>query len=212
MKLVLFDVDGTLISGASSEQRFFLYLFRRGQLGLRQLLGWCVFALRYLPRYGGHVGKKNKSYLAGLPVDRVRELAKQFVQEDLAHALIPEAVARLNVHLRAGDRVLLLTGTPDFIAEPLAGMLGAEAVIAARCRADAGRFLALPPESHPYAGEKLRLAEQLCAARGWSMSEVIAYADSRTDLMLLSRVGKAVAVRADRQLRAVALEKGWELI
>ena len=210
MTLALFDVDGTLIRGLSSEQRFFLYLLTKGHLGPRQVLSWISFALRHLPRYGFHVGKKNKAYLTGLSEDKIRSLADDFVRNGLARALIPESAARLRAHLRAGDRVFLLTGTPDFIAEPLAAGVGAHGFRAARCVVAHGKFLSAPPSEHPYGADKLRIAHELCAEHCCALHEVTAYADSRTDLELLSKVGKAVVVNADRQLRAIALAQGWE--
>ncbi len=47
MKCVFVDVDGTLLSGSSSERVFIAHLARRGMLGPRQLSS----ALGYFVRY-----------------------------------------------------------------------------------------------------------------------------------------------------------------
>ena len=212
MKLALFDVDGTLIKGLSSEWRFALYLLMHGLLGPRQIFAWPWFVLRYLPRYGRHVGKKNKAYLLGLKEAKVSAWAQDCVRLYVMPRLRPEVLARLKAHLRAGDRVLLLTGTPDFIAEALAVALEVHGFRAARCASRNGVFRAEPPFEHPYGADKLRIAHELCAEHGCEMADVIAYADSRTDLELLSAVGKPVAVNADRLLKQAALRQGWEMI
>lgn len=210
MKLVLFDVDGTLIGGLSTELSFIVYLCRRGRLGPRQLWAWLAFMVRWLPRYGRAIGKKNKAYLVGLDTTEVAELARVFVSRVLPGKMCQETLDRLRAHRQAGDHVVLLTGAPDFLAAPLADMWGANDHRAARYASHRGRFVAAPPLVHPYGSEKLRIAQELCALHGTDLQQVVAYADHPTDVRLLEAVGQPVAV--GRVLRAIASRRGWELL
>jgi phosphoserine phosphatase len=65
---------------------------------------------------------------------------------------------------------------------------------------------------HPFAEEKLALAEALCGDLGYDWPRVTAYADSIADLPLLGRVGKAVVVCPDARIAAVAQRRRWETI
>ena len=207
------DVDGTLLAGRrSSEAGFMLHLLRRGCLGPRQGAAALGFLLRHLPAYGRHVGKKDKAYLTGLEVERVQALAAAYAERELAPRLRPALLARLALHRAAGTAVLLLTGTPDFLAEPLARRVGAEGCIATRCAARDGRFLARPPLRHPFGEEKLRLAEAWCRARGLDLARCAAYGDSRYDLPLLEAVGEPVAVAPDPVLAREARRRGWTVL
>lgn len=212
MKLVLVDIDGTLVHAPSSERRFARHLRELGRIGLREYLGFIWFALRYLPVFGLGVLRKNKAYIAGIEEDEVRELARDFVSSRLAHALFEPACARVRHHLQIGDEVWLLSGTLSYIAVSLAESLRLENIRATDCVVDQGKLLARPPVRHPYGYEKLRIAEQLCKDRGFAMENVVAYADSWADRHLLRNVGTAVAVMPDEKLSQLAVREGWEVL
>lgn len=212
MRGVLVDVDGTLLRGASSERLFIGHLLRTGRLGSRQVAAAMLFGLRYWPEYGRQTRKKNKAYLAGLLVSEVQQAAEAFVRDRLLPQMREALVERLLGHRRAGDRVALLTGTPDFIAHPLGQAVGAVAVRATRCATRDGVFLSAPPLEHPFGEGKLRSAVTVCAELGVPLSSCVAYADSVYDVPLLERVGQPVAVHPDDRLRQAATRRGWEVL
>ncbi len=123
---------------------------------------------------------------------------------------------RLQQHQLAGDGIVLLSGTPQFLAEAIAVALAGAAmpalVIGTQLAAADGRFLPLPPRVHPFGETKRRLVEELCAKRGVAPADVHAYADTVHDLPLLQLVGHPVAVRPDRGLRQAARRAGWEIL
>ncbi|MDP3542255.1 MAG: HAD-IB family phosphatase [Elusimicrobiota bacterium] len=204
MPLAFFDLDGTLAPGPlSSEQSFFLRLLSRRRLGPRQLLA----GLAFLPR-----GRSNKAYLAGLAPEEVEAWAESFIEARPLTALRASALERLESHRRAGDRLALLTGAPDFLAAPLARRLGFAHCIATVCAREEGRYSAAPPVERPYGAAKARLAAALCRSLGEELRDAAAYADSHSDLALLERVGRPVAVSPDARLARAARERGWELL
>ncbi len=166
MSLVLVDLDGTLLPGASSERRFIARLLARRRLGPTQIVCALWFLLRHWPANGRQTFKKNKAYLAGLPVAEVAALAETFVRADIEPRLRGTLLRRLERHRRAGDVVALLSGAPDFIVAPLAERLEIAVWRATRCAQRDGRFLAEPPFRHPFAEQKLRFAREICAALG----------------------------------------------
>ncbi|MCC7258637.1 MAG: HAD-IB family phosphatase [Gammaproteobacteria bacterium] len=208
MALAVFDIDGTLVAGPGTEKRFFLELLRRGRIGPRQLLACLAFLLRWTPRYGWHVFKKNKAYLAGLREADVERLAAAWAGGQLARAWFEPCRARLRRHQEAGDTVVLLSGTPQFVAEAIGRALGVTDVVGSRCVVEAGRFRAAPPLRHPFRAEKLALVLERLRAH----EATFAYGDSIYDLPLLEAAGTAVAVRPDEALAAHAAQAGWEII
>lgn len=212
MRLAVFDIDGTLVAGPSTEKRFFLRLLRAGRLGPRQIGAFLWFFARWLPRFRSGVARKNKAYLYKLPVPAVRKLADAWVPRGLREAWFQPCVARLREHLAEGDRVVLLSGTPDFVAEAIARELGVSEVIASRCVAQAGRFGAAPPQLHPFGAVKADLVRDLARRAGLPLDAVVAYGDSFHDLALLECVGRAVAVRPDKRLLERAGQAGWEIL
>lgn len=211
-KLAIFDIDGTLVPDASSEVRFVRYLWAKHVLGPRQLLAYAWFCLRYAWRYRQHLLKKNKAYLSGLGQARVRALAADFVQEALLPVLYEPAFKRLQAHKRAGTRIVLLSGTPQFLADALADALGVDAGYGALCSSRHGVYRAAPLLHHPYGATKVEAAQQLADSLAIPLVDAVAYGDSVHDAHLFRAVGEAVAVQPDRGLYAVAAGEGWEVL
>ncbi len=211
MTLAIFDIDGTLVDGRT-EWLFWRYLLAHRRQGPRQLLAGAWFLLRFAPRYGRHVAKKNKAYLAGLATDDVAALAADFVTHDVVPRLYAPAVQRLERHLHSGDIVALLSGTLEPIARALALHVGVAHLRATVCAERAGRYLGRPPAVHPFGAMKVEAARQLAAAFGTDLAHAYAYGDSVHDLDLLEAVGTPVAVRPDPRLLHVARARGWEVV
>jgi HAD superfamily hydrolase (TIGR01490 family) len=187
-------------------------LFASGQIGPKALIRSLLFAVRHWPRFGRHVWKKNKSYLAGMRCTEVERLAHAFVTERLVPLLRERLHERIACHRAAGDHVLLMTGSPEFLARPLAQAIAADSWIATSCAHEDGIYLASVPTCHPFGGEKLRLAQDAARRLGFSLAEGMAYADTGEDIELLAAVGDAVAVAPDRMLAKRARSEGWEII
>ena len=211
MRLVIVDLDGTLLA-AASEIRFIAHLAATRRIGLGGLLRSLAFALRYGPRFGRHVWKKNKAYLAGLSSAKVERWGRAFATERLSPLLRGAMRERIARHRAAGDHVLLMTGTPDFLAKPLAEAVDADSWIATACAQENGRYLASPPLCHPFAGEKLQRAREAAERLGLSLADCVAYADTGNDIELLAAVGTAIAVAPDRVLARRARGDGWEIM
>lgn len=212
MRLAIFDIDGTLVHGRTTERAFAVWLWRRRILRLRGLAAFVLFLLRYLPRYGRHVTKKNKAWLAGLSVAQIDAEASRFVREEVSQRLVSRAVDRLSGHVAAGDKVILLSGTLDCVAAAIAEQLGAADCIGTTCKTAGGVFGKEPPLRHPFAASKRELVDDLCERYGVPLSAVTAYGDSWHDAHLLEAVGVPVAVNPDKRLYRAAREKGWEVL
>lgn len=212
MRLAVFDIDGTLVTGPSTEKRFALHLARAGRIGPRQVLAFLGFLARYGSVFRRHVLKKNKAYLSGLAESDVANLAAGWAGTALKGAWFEPCIARLRRHQQAGDRVVLLSGTPQFVAAAVATALGVEDVLGTRCATRDGRFVGGPPTRHPFADEKVAMVREFARSQGVDTADIVAYGDSVHDLPLFQAVGKAVAVRPDEQLAAEAEARGWEVL
>jgi phosphoserine phosphatase len=114
--------------------------------------------------------------------------------------------------LLRGDTVVLLSGTLEPIAHALAAALAVDHVRATVCRELDGRYLAAPPEVHPFGAAKLEVAQQFAAEVGADLRRASAYGDSKHDLSLLQAVADPVAVLPDRPLLATARGNRWDVI
>jgi HAD superfamily hydrolase (TIGR01490 family) len=212
LALAVFDVDGTLVAGPSTEKRLFIELLVRGWLGPAQLLAFARFGVRHASAHGWHTWKKDKAYLAGLACADVEALVSAWVHRSAARWWFAPCLERLRLHQGAGDTVVLLSGTPQFLADALARELGVARAVGTLCATATGRFLADPPLRHPFGPDKVELVKALCAQLQVPAAGLFAYGDSFHDLPLLRLAGHPVAVRPDRALRAAAGAAGWEIL
>lgn len=212
MRLAIFDVDGTLIAGKSTEKRFIAWLLQQGCLGPQQFASMIWHVPRRFPAYGRHVFRKNKAYLAGLSQRVVTEQAARFVQSLPDSEWIRESLERLRGHRERGEAVVLMSGTLQPIIDALAIRVGADGAVGTICDSEDGRYTGSPPSRHPFYHAKAELLDEICGSYDVKAAQVVAYADSRFDIPLLERVGEPVAVGPDRVLAGWARERGCPVI
>ena len=141
----------------------------------------------------------------------------QFMREVISPAITPQALALVRQHQAAGDDVLIVTATNEFVTRPIAHALGV---------ADAGLLAVQLARDGTgwYTGEiegvatmregKVQRMDQWLAARqlGWADVDSTFYSDSINDVPLLERVNHPVATNPDPRLRALAQERGWRIL
>jgi len=188
MGCVFVDVDGTLIA-ASSERRFFAHLVVSRQVGASQLGAWLGYMARDFPN-----ARRNKAYLAGLARTDIAAAAERFVARSLETKLRAPLLHRIEWHKRNGETIVLLTGTLDEIARPLARRVGADAVVATICACTDDVYQASAPLVHPFAAAKLRLAADFARTAVSACDE----------LMIRDQPGADAAVKLHRDRGGVA--------
>jgi len=212
MTLAVFDIDGTLLTGRSTEKRFYAYLYRQGLIGARQHFAYVSRLLLEFPEHRTNVLKKCKAYLKDLPAESVRDAAQDWVHTVSDADWSEVVVSRLRRHIDSGDDVMLMSGTLQCVAEAIGHQLGVNTCIGSIVPECAGKFTAGRITRHPFGKQKRTLVEEFATDRGISLSDVVAYADSVHDIDLLTHVGSPVAVLPDAGLAATASAHQWEIL
>ncbi len=143
------------------------------------------------------------------PAEELREDAKQLFSYLLLTKSFPDGFRRVREHQKLGHRTLLITGSLDFIVEPLRPLF--DEIVCARLVERGGRFTGELLDSPPTGEARALLMADYAEAEGLSLSESIAYADSASDLPMLEAVGHPVAVNAEPKLAAIARKRGWHV-
>jgi HAD superfamily hydrolase (TIGR01490 family) len=147
----------------------------------------------------------------GWDVDTVKEI----VGETLHHVVDPivydEAVSLMEEHHAAGRDVVVVSASGTEVVEPIGEMLGADDVIASRLEIVDGRYTG-EIDYYAYAEEKARAIEEMATARGYDLEQCFAYSDSITDAPMLEIVGHPHAVNPDKDLRKLAVARGWPVL
>lgn len=146
----------------------------------------------------------------GLPADAVKARAKECFQAVIEPWLFPKALAYLEALRADGCRVVLVTGSLDFLMRPLAEKLRAELISPSLEERD-GRF------TGKLKGEPLAGAAKAVAIRAHSQTQGIDLAQSQAlgdawgDLPMLEAAGHPVAVNPDARLSRLAAQRGWKV-
>jgi HAD superfamily hydrolase (TIGR01490 family) len=204
----IFDVDGTLIAGATLERLFIGFLRRRGELGWHEMISW-LFAAAKAAVAGRLRLKAIKAYLRGKDSTYLRRLARECVEREVEPRLLPEAVNRLRWHQSAGHLVILLSDALDLLLEPLAERLGVYARVGSELEVEDKRFTGRIVGAHPFGVAKAECLATINRADRFDLKRSFAYADSFADRHLLAMVGHPVATNADAALRKIAERRGW---
>jgi HAD superfamily hydrolase (TIGR01490 family) len=210
-----FDVDGTLAD--TTIVHFYRFFMWQRLSGFRRRVWDAAFLTKCL--YYLALDRLDRSRLntvfyrnyAGLPVHSIKSLMPRCHAEMLAPRCFREVKDCVRQHAGAGEEVVLVTGSVDFVVEQLARELGASHVIAARLAEVNGVFtgrLVGPPVGGE---EKAIRMRELAAEQNISLGRSHAYSDSASDLPMLETVGIPHAVNPDRKLQRIAQARGWPI-
>ncbi len=140
----------------------------------------------------------------------------RFMREVITPAIKPVALERVRKHQAAGDQVLIITATNEFVTRPIADSFGVPELIAVELERDPvtgwinGNIQGVPSARE---GKVIRM-EQWLAARSltWQDVETTFYTDSINDLALMEKVDHPIATNPDARLREVAQSRGWRIL
>ena len=139
----------------------------------------------------------------------------RFMHEVITPAIRPQAISLIRQHQAAGDEVLIVTATNEFVTAPIARALGVAQLLAVRLARDANGWYTGEIDGIPTMREgKVRRMEQWLEERGltWAGVESTFYSDSMNDVPLLDKVDHPVATNPDPRLRALAQQRGWRIL
>jgi HAD superfamily hydrolase (TIGR01490 family) len=216
MKLVLFDLDHTLLNG-DSDTLWCDYLIEIG------ILNKSVFSERNQEMAAGYkagtvdAGEFVNFYtstLGGKTRDWWQPYRQTFLKEWIAPRISKASRELVDEHLNSGDLVVMTTATNRFITELTAANLNIQHLIATELETNGDTFTGKATGVlNLRDGKPIRLHEWLSnRAVAFEAFESIAYSDSMNDLPLLEMATYAVATNPDDKLKVIAVARGWSII
>jgi HAD superfamily hydrolase (TIGR01490 family) len=214
-RLVLFDLDNTLLSGDSdfewaqflieqnvldrevyeARNREFFEQYKAGTLDIHAFLDFQLKPLSRHPR--AQLDAWHREYMERKIRPMVRDKARALVER------------------HRGDLRVMITATNSFVTAPIAREFGIEHLIATEPATADGEFNGCVEGAPCFREGKLARLEAWLGGRGStlaSFAESWFYSDSHNDLPLLERVTHPVAVDPDDTLRGHAAKRGWPVI
>ena len=220
-KLALFDLDHTLIPFDSdySWGEFTLGLgwndaedFKRQnddfyaqyKAGTLDIHAYCRFATAAVCREGA---------------EKSRAAHAQYMQQVVLPGIRPQALELVQKHQAAGDTVVIITATNEFVTRPIASAFGVSELLAIELECDesvggSGWYTGAIHGVPSFREGKVTRMEQWLAERGlsWGQVHTTFYSDSINDVPLLEKADVAVATNPDERLRALATERQWRIL
>ena len=216
--LAIFDLDNTLINidsghawsaflikkmpdDAAQTEAQNEKFYRDYQNGCLDIDPFCKFHLAPLARY-------SKEELA--------EFHREFMAEYIIPHISPMQRMLVQSHQMAGDEILVISSTNEFIITPICHLFGITNIIGTQLETGTdGRYTGNYIGTPSFREGKITRLNQWLAGRGETLEsygKTYFYSDSKNDLPLLSLVNEPVAVNPDAELEQEAKEKGWPVL
>ena len=216
-KIALFDLDHTLIPFDSdyawneftialgwrdgdafrrANDAFFAQ-YRNGTLNIHDYVRFATQAIRdrgAIESIAAHV-----QFMASVVLKNIKKPALDLVQS----------------HQKAGDEVVIVTATNEFVTRPIASAFGVQELIAIELMRNLqGEFTGDISGTPSFREGKVTRVQAWLAGRNlcWQDVETTFYSDSMNDLPLLEKATFPVATNPDDRLRQLATERGWRIL
>ena len=217
MKLALFDLDNTLLSGDSdfewaqfligqgvlerevyeARNLEFYQQYKDGTLDIQVFLN---FQLKPLSRY---------------PRAQLDVWHAQFMQSRILPMIGAPARSLLQQHREAGHNLVIVTATNSFVTAPIAREFGVAHLIATEPEQIKGEFTGKVVDIPCFREGKVQRVEAWLKQQGAERENIERswfYSDSHNDLFLMEWVSDPVAVDPDPPLRQVARSRAWPIL
>jgi len=118
----------------------------------------------------------------------------------------------LEKHRDAGDDILIITATNDFVTAPIAEQLGVTTLLATQAEFIDGAYTGKIAGTPCYQSGKVTRLNAWLEEHDKKFEDSYFYSDSINDLPLLELVDTPIAVTPDDKLRAHANQLNWQII
>jgi len=214
MKLALFDLDETLISGDCSSL-WSAYMVAQGWVADEQAFLQQDAAL--MQQYA--VGQMDMheymrctlAPLTGRSQHDVAAMVARYIDDVIAPRVYAHARECLATHRAQGDRMVIISASGEHLVQPIARFLGVEETLAIGVQIRDGRFTGDTQGTMTYREGKVSRLLDLIHHDESLLQHANFYSDSHNDLPLLTRVGQPVVVNPDAILLQHARQAGWPI-
>jgi HAD superfamily hydrolase (TIGR01490 family) len=217
VRAAFFDLDKTLIPGSS------LFLLARGaydrdlirvgdilRFGRSQLM----FRLKGAEsRSGMDISRRSMlAFVTGRTQQEQIQMGREIAEERIIPRVYENITTVIKGHQSRGELTFLVTAAPVELAQVVAGALDMTEAIGTKAELDAdGYYTGRLVGDVLHGAAKAEAVQKMAAQRGIDLAYCDAYSDSINDLPLLESVGNPHAVNPDRELRRIALARGWPI-
>lgn len=212
-RAAFFDMDRTLLLGNSAVS-YVRWQVRTGESPKSELVNLASWLTQYtlgvLDAEG--LAKRVTAPYRGVRESLLREKVGKWVRDEVLATLSNNARTELDRCRADGYMCVLLTSATPYAAEPVARAVGIEHVLCSRVEVVDGVLTGNHLEPLCYGRGKVDAAERFARDFDVDLDRSSFYTDSVSDLPMLERVGRPVAVNPDPRLYLSARARRWPIL
>lgn len=210
--IVVSDMMGTLTTGSpviglvdwvrnnQSKMQAQLYMLSIAPVYFIAKRGWIDWQ-----KWGQDLMVKSLKMVKNATPEKMKLVGEWAVEHNLWKKRREDVIARLTAHKSQGAQVYIASSVIEPLIEPFAKRIGVQTI---------GTPVEYSNGQVRVAGELVaqeRKIEQVLSRLGVERVD-LAYGDTEQDIPLLEHADHPVAVYPDQKLKAIALERGWEIL
>lgn len=208
-----FDVDGTLFK--SNAIAHYWNLTAPYISPLKRWLLWVKIASE-IPYYifwdSSNLQESSRVFYRRYRHYSTSELTKRseiYLQNKLQYHIFSLAKQCIKQHQEQKYLIVLVTGSLNYIIDPLAQLIGVDVFIATELKIKDDICTGEIAKQTPIGEEKARRIKLLASELSIDLENSYAYGDSVSDLPMLSVVGNPVVINPNRKFKKIARQKQW---
>lgn len=211
-KLIVFDLDGTLVDSDSAQD--WMYFLRKNSWPYsKEATEICSEIMQDYS--SGRMNMKDYMQAWVLPIKgkRITEitaLATEFAEHYIKPRIYTEGMSKVREHQKAGDILLVISASPTIIVEPIAALFGIQHVIGIDIEVSDSKITQNVIEPFSFGNGKVALLKRWQKQHGLEDLPLdCIYSDSINDVPLLDYALNSHVINGNEQMRSIAKENGW---
>lgn len=207
----LFDFDGTIIAGYSATAMLREKIARR-EMTAGEVLETASTIGQFSTGAMGFSGLMlgSAKLMKGITEVSHIEFGEELYRKHIAKKVYPESRALIELHLKKGHTVAIISSATPYQVEPTARDLGVDHVLCSHYEVENGEFTGNVIKPLCFGEGKVIAAEGLAEQEGVDLDQSFFYSDSDDDIELLERVGNPRPLNPNRKLSKIARRNGWQ--
>ena len=213
MKFIIFDLDDTLLCG-DCERYWSNFMINKGLLKeddhfakINQFDEDYRNGVLNFDLYSSYIQEP----LKGNSQDEVSSFLKEFIPS-VINELSDDLTRKLILESRSADKVLIASGSHDFLVKGFADYFEIESSIGTPVEIKNNIFTGNLSGEPTFKYGKVSAVKSWCSENNLKISDSIFYSDSINDLPMFEVCGEPIAVNPDKLLKEIAIKRSYEII
>ena len=210
--VAFFDLDKTIID-VNSARLIALFAYQNKLLSKQDIISGLYFAALYKTRLIStkFLMEIMTKWLKNVNMEQLTRLFEDLGVHIVENKIREQAKKKLDFHKQQGAKAVILSASVQDICEPVRQYLKMDDIICTVMEINNHRYTGNVAGNYCYAEEKLSRVIEYCTKHQLNIEDAWYYADSLSDISVLSAVGHPVCVSPDRKLKKYAQKNDWPI-